>query len=178
MKRPRRPRLLSPEERALWASIINKVQPLAGRPPVENHETDEPMVPPAPPQPQPAIDRAALRPAAPPVKPLIPLERRMLLQVKRGKMRLQGTLDLHGLYQDEAHAALIQFLRHAHQARKGWVLIITGKGSGGFDERGVLRRMVPHWLHLPDLRPLVLGFEEAAPHHGGAGALYVRLRRS
>jgi DNA-nicking Smr family endonuclease len=41
----------------------------------------------------------------------------------------------------------------------------------------VLRRVVPHWLRLPELRALVLGFEEAAPQHGGAGALYVRLRR-
>jgi DNA-nicking Smr family endonuclease len=62
------------------------------------------------------------------------------------------------------------------------VLVVTGKGgapSGDalFEERGVLRRVVPHWLRLPDLRPLVLGFEEAAGHHGGSGALYVRLRR-
>jgi DNA-nicking Smr family endonuclease len=41
----------------------------------------------------------------------------------------------------------------------------------------VLRRVVPHWLRLAEARPFVLGFEEAAPHHGGAGALYVRLRR-
>jgi DNA-nicking Smr family endonuclease len=60
--------------------------------------------------------------------------------------------------------------------------VITGKGGAGsgdpiFEERGVLRRAVPHWLRLPDLRTLVLGFEEASPHHGGSGALYVRLRR-
>ena len=49
--------------------------------------------------------------------------------------------------------------------------------NGLFEERGVLRRMVPHWLRLPDLRHLVIGFEEASPQHGGSGALYVRLRR-
>ena len=50
--------------------------------------------------------------------------------------------------------------------------IITGKGKMGAEtERGVLRRMVPHWLRLPDLRPLVVGFEEAEQRHGGAGAL-------
>jgi DNA-nicking Smr family endonuclease len=37
--------------------------------------------------------------------------------------------------------------------------------------------MVPHWLRLAELRPLVLGFEEAEQRHGGSGALYVRLRR-
>jgi DNA-nicking Smr family endonuclease len=44
-------------------------------------------------------------------------------------------------------------------------------------ERGILRRMVPQWLALPDLRAVVLGFEEAGPRQGGGGALYVRLRR-
>jgi len=44
-------------------------------------------------------------------------------------------------------------------------------------EPGVLRRAVPLWLAMPDFRAIVLGFEEAAPHHGGTGALYVRLRR-
>jgi DNA-nicking Smr family endonuclease len=37
--------------------------------------------------------------------------------------------------------------------------------------------MVPQWLALPDLRAVVLGFEEAGPRQGGGGALYVRLRR-
>jgi DNA-nicking Smr family endonuclease len=30
---------------------------------------------------------------------------------------------------------------------------------------------------MPDLRPVVMGFEQAAPHQGGSGALYVRLRK-
>jgi DNA-nicking Smr family endonuclease len=37
---------------------------------------------------------------------------------------------------------------------------MVGKGGGGDDpyaERGVLRRSVPHWLRLPELRPLVVG---------------------
>ena len=46
------------------------------------------------------------------------------------------------------------------------------------EERGVLRRLVPHWLREPDLRSVVLGFEEAGRAHGGSGALYVRLRRA
>ena len=56
----------------------------------------------------------------------------------------------------------------------------AGKGrSGALDsERGVLRRQVPEWLGLPEFRSLVVGFEEASIGHGGAGALYVRLRRA
>src|SRR5262249_26857630 len=56
-------------------------------------------------------------------------------------------------------------------------LVITGKG--GRDEgRGVLRRQVPLWLALPELRRYVIGFEDAHVAHGGKGALYVRVRRA
>jgi len=84
--------------------------------------------------------------------------------------------------QVEAHDALTSFLRRSQASGHAVVLVVTGKGAssaGPFfvEERGVLRRVVPHWLRLPELRPLVLGFEEASLHHGGAGALYVRLRR-
>ena len=87
--------------------------------------------------------------------------------------------------QAEAHLALNGFLRRAQSSGHALVLVVTGKGggaAGGFDlggvgERGVLRRVVPHWLGLPELRGIVLGFDEAVRHQGGEGALYVRLRR-
>jgi DNA-nicking Smr family endonuclease len=96
---------------------------------------------------------------------------------------VDGVLDLHGMRQTEAHGALHAFLHRARARDHGLVLIVTGKGGAGaagegaWDDRGVLRRVVPHWLRGPDLRPFVLGFEEAAPRRGGSGALYVRLRR-
>jgi DNA-nicking Smr family endonuclease len=101
--------------------------------------------------------------------------------LRRGNRRTDAVIDLHGMRQAEAHAALLAFLRRSQARDHTIVLVITGKGApvagGFFEERGVLRRVVPHWLRLPEARPYVLGFEEAAPHHGGAGALYVRLRR-
>lgn len=95
---------------------------------------------------------------------------------------MNAAIDLHGLRQEQAHGALLAFLRRSQAVGHTVVLVVTGKGASGpdgdgFEERGILRRVVPHWLRLPDVRPLVLGFEEAAPQHGGAGALYVRLRR-
>lgn len=109
------------------------------------------------------------------------LERRVRLALRRGALRVDARIDLHGMYQAEAHGALTGFLLRARAAGHTHVLVVTGKGGSAhddpFSERGVLRRSVPHWLRSAELRPFVLGFEEAARHHGGAGALYVRLRR-
>ena len=76
---------------------------------------------------------------------------------------------------------LIAFLQQAYGDGATFVLVITGKGkvsTSSEGERGVLRRQVPHWLDLPELRSLVVGFEQAHIGHGGEGALYVRLRRA
>jgi DNA-nicking Smr family endonuclease len=106
----------------------------------------------------------------------------MLISLRRGTRAVDAVIDLHGMRQSEAHDVLTGFLRRSQAAGHAVVLVITGKGGAAsgqapFEERGVLRRVVPHWLRLSDLRALVLGFEEAAPQHGGSGALYVRLRR-
>ncbi len=121
-------------------------------------------------------------PATPASPPLAPgLERRVRLALRRGALQVDARIDLHGMYQAQAHGALNGFLMRARAAGHTHVLVVTGKGGMGYDdafsERGVLRRSVPHWLRAPELRSIVLGFEEAARHHGGAGALYVRLRR-
>jgi DNA-nicking Smr family endonuclease len=91
-----------------------------------------------------------------------------------GRETIGGRIDLHGLSQDQARADLIAFVQAAvlHGARG--VLVITGKGALG---DGVLRRRAPEWLAEPPLRPLVAGISEAHRRHGGAGALYVALKR-
>ena len=183
MSRPRRTRHLSAEERRLWAQVARGINPMKGRPLPEEPEGEPPAVagatrPPRPSQPPPS-PAPAPKPAPP---PLAPLERKTLLALRRGSRSVDAVIDLHGMRQSEAHDALLRFLYRAQAAGHGLVLVITGKGGAGsgdalFEERGVLRRMVPHWLRLPDLRSFVLGFEEASAHHGGSGALYVRLRR-
>lgn len=185
----KRRRSLSNEDKRLWAHVVQGVRPLPGKsaPDVVEAEGDtSPIV---------AFAPAALPSSLPvPNRPSLPslasLEPRLRRGLRRRTLAVDSTIDLHGLRQEEAHLALIGFLRRSGQAGHGLVLVITGKGGLGkdiplgharmddpFAARGVLRRIVPHWLSLPDLRPLVLGFEEASPHHGGSGALYVRLRR-
>ncbi len=182
--RRRRERSLSPDELRLWSHVARAVKPLKGRlaPEEEPAPTTPPQPAPVPPPPPgPRARGVPAPPAAPPLPPLVPLERKTRLALGRGTRRVEGVIDLHGMRQTEAHGALMSFLHQSQARGRSLVLVITGKGAEGqagpFEERGVLRRMVPHWLRLPDLRPLVLGFEEAAAHHGGGGALYVRLRR-
>lgn len=177
----RRP--LTSEERRLWAEIARSVAPLPGRHVPVEAAPDGPsppakVGPPAKPKPVRAgpspLVAAAIRSAAP---PLAPLERRTARALSRGRTRAEETLDLHGLSQTQAHARLTGFLHRSQEAGHGLVLVITGRGRDGEEGRGILRRMVPHWLSLPALRDIVLGFQEAGTRQGGAGALYVRLRR-
>lgn len=184
MSKLRRPRSLRSEERQLWAQVVRGIAPMKGRIfPAEPEESESQPPPSQPPTvPADAPVRSQARPSLSPIAPIAPLERKTLLSLRRGKRSVDSVIDLHGMRQAEAHMALIGFLHRAQNAGHGLVLVITGKGGASsgdltFEERGVLRRAVPHWLRLPDLRPLVLGFEEASPHHGGSGALYVRLRR-
>jgi DNA-nicking Smr family endonuclease len=182
MSKPRRTRALTREERRLWAQVARGIDPMKGRAPPDD-PGPEPMAAssetPSLPWPAPRTLTKAAKSAAP---PLAPVERKTLLALRRGSRAVDAVIDLHGMRQSEAHEALLRFLHRAQASGHGVVLVITGKGGAAsgdalFEERGVLRRMVPHWLRLPDLRSFVLGFDEAAPHHGGAGALYVRLRR-
>lgn len=181
MMRARRGKGLTAADIALWREVARSVKPLPGRAPIAPEPPAPPRRPDEPPQAlaSPPSPKAS---AAKPAPPLAPLERRLRTQLRRGQQSVEAVIDLHGMRQDEAHQALRGFLRREQGRGTKLVLVVTGKGAAGDslfgDERGVLRRMAPHWLRLPDLRPLVVGFEEAEQRHGGSGALYIRLRRT
>jgi DNA-nicking Smr family endonuclease len=112
------------------------------------------------------------------------IEPRLRQKLGRGRIAIDGRLDLHGMRQDEAYAALTRFLAARLARGDRTVLVITGKGLKKVNgdptsivERGVLRTMLPIWLSSPELIPLVAGWDQAAQAHGGEGAWYVRLRR-
>jgi len=101
--------------------------------------------------------------------------------VARGHATIDARLDLHGMTQTQAHAALLHFLMRAQAQDAKLALVVTGKGMGGAvgsaSERGVLRRQVPLWLSLPEFRRFIVSFQEAHASHGGEGALHLRVRR-
>ena len=173
-----RRRVLSQDERVLWSTVTRSVAPLR-----EGTEPDIEAAAAVTEKPHPVARKAKpvavptpAKSAPPGPLQLTPLGRRMRRSVARGKEAIDARLDLHGLTQSEAHAALLRFLRQASAREARLVLVITGKGTRD-GERGVLKRQVPQWLALPEFRSLVIGFEDAAVRHGGEGALYVRLRR-
>lgn len=180
-----RKRALSEEETALWRAVTNSTTPLRRRKrialPAVDPEAKADAREPASRHRKPPVVREAVeviaRPSPP---PLAPLGRRERSRLAKGRREIDARLDLHGMTQARAHRTLIAFLQRAHGDGATFVLVITGKGraSASESERGILRRQVPLWLGLPDLRSLVVGFEEAHIGHGGEGALYVRLRRA
>jgi len=168
VKRP-----LRPEELRVWAMVAGTVRPLPGR--------DLPAPPPADPLDPPV--RAAPRPPAStqprPPKPVArdaekAIEPNRRHRIIREREPIGGRIDLHGLDQDRARAALEDFLRRSWAEGYRAVLVITGKGLQG---DGVLRRRAPEWLADPRLADVVAGISEAHRRHGGAGALYVALKR-
>lgn len=177
-----RRRSLSPDEVRVWRSVASTVTPLPGRQmPSEDEEVAAPAAAPEPAPAPPVL--LPLRPAAPPVR-ILPdlshgttpgLDKRSAERMKKGEMEIDGRLDLHGMTQDTAHAALVAFVMRAYDSGRRCLLVITGKGNRA--GTGVLRSNVPRWLNHSPCRERILGFSHARPQHGGEGALYVLIKR-
>jgi len=111
------------------------------------------------------------------------MDKKNFKKLVKGKMEIEGTIDLHGLTADQAKIKLITFINHSYSLGKRLIIVITGKGKHkGFDEfqrpiNGVLRQNLPEWLSGPSVSNKVLQVIQAQPKHGGAGAFYVYLRR-
>jgi DNA-nicking Smr family endonuclease len=183
--RPLSRRRLTADEEHLWSLIARTVRPLrqgkkavaitrqnaaAASEPVRLAKKKAPVEQP------PTAPRSSPVPAPPPTS----IVRRDLRQLARGRTAIEARIDLHGMTQAQAHAALLGFLRRSQAGGVKFVLVITGKGAPHTPrgERGVLRQQVPLWLSLPEFRSCVLGFDVAHVGHGGEGALYVRLRKA
>ena len=113
------------------------------------------------------------------------MDKRTHTRMRKGKLRPEARLDLHGMFAQTAHQALIGFIRHSHGQGRRLVLVITGKGNTTAQEagimptrNGVLRHALPQWLATPAMRPLILQITPAHARHGGGGAYYIYLKRN
>lgn len=193
----RDPRRL-PHDFHLWTSVAATVDPLRRKKLLKLGAGTLPMPPivepvPAVAAPAPPKRKPARKPFLPPYQAPLPsaptpvkaVEPSIHKKVARGRIEIDGTIDLHGMTQHEARGALHRFIQGRFSRGDRTVLVITGKGSrtdndfiAAMTERGVLRTMLPIWLSEPSLSPLVSGWSLAARGHGGEGAWYVRLRRA
>ncbi len=127
------------------------------------------------------------RRAAAPLAPLpdqrgSEVDRRTQQKFERGRMEIDGRIDLHGMTLGAAHHAVRDFVLRHYSAGSRCLLVITGKGERQTTEwyesaRGGIRRHLQAWLDAEDLRPRILSCVPARPEHGGSGAFYLLLRR-
>ncbi|WP_243546031.1 Smr/MutS family protein [Pseudodesulfovibrio tunisiensis] len=98
-------------------------------------------------------------------------------RLKAGSLSVEAHLDLHGLNSDQAQDSLLFFLRESYLQNHRCVLIVTGRGRNSPGGQSILKRETQIWLTKEPLRRVILAFCTAQPKHGGAGALYVLLRK-
>ncbi len=184
-------RRLGKDERILWGKVARTARPISGRlqellgfdgveaeaeAKVEATASEQKKA--IPPFPQMIIETVSAAQTAGSTKDRVhyPMEKPVKRKLTRGRLALEARIDLHGMFQSEAHAVLLDFLIRAHERGLRHVLVITGKGrSMGSD--GALKRAVPMWFSKPEYRHLISSYEDASMNHGGEGALYVRLAR-
>jgi DNA-nicking Smr family endonuclease len=157
---------LTPEEVQLWDRVAAAVKPRRGK-----SAPATPTTPPAPKVPAQARLAKTPPPALPKSSPLA--DRSGEKRVRRGKLDIGATLDLHGHTQVTAETALARFIAAASNRGDRTIIVVTGVGRGG---HGVLKQRLPDWLSAPGLAALVSGYAPAHRVHGGAGAFYVFLR--
>ncbi|GGX39779.1 DNA mismatch repair protein MutS [Tateyamaria omphalii] len=191
-------RKLRPDEEELWRKVADKTERLHPNKPF--HPDDFVTTPPPKPRAKPAFKIAPVTGRQSSSKPStsvnltpsivdqvatqpVQMDRKAFTQMKRGKLKPEGKLDLHGMTLDRAHPALTRFILSAQSQGKRLVLVVTGKGKNRDDDGpipvrfGVLRHQVPQWLSMPPLSSVVLQVSQANVRHGGGGAYYVYLRR-
>jgi DNA-nicking Smr family endonuclease len=106
------------------------------------------------------------------------LDPSIVRRLRRGEYAVQGHIDLHGMTREEAKGAVDRFLREARNQGKRCVLVVHGRGTHSKDQVPILKEALKAWLAANRFGRHVLAFATARPADGGAGAVYVLLRRA
>jgi DNA-nicking Smr family endonuclease len=176
-------RRLSPEEREAWDRVARSVRP--GRPAPAPVETLAPPVG----KPGLSAPKTSLTTAKPttvvpePVRrPVAKLDNSWEKRIRGGQIVPDLSVDLHGHTLAAAHLRLNRVLAFALNQEARVLLVVTGRPrnpaeNGGSSGRGAIRAEIGHWLSAGAHADLIASVRTAHPRHGGAGALYVILRR-
>ena len=190
-------RPLSPDEAALWARVMAGVRPLAGqRPPVvtigkaatpkpfvssavETPARAKPAIAKPSPVPDPASRLRSKRTET--ATPSNTLDGTWDRQLSRGVVSPDRTIDLHGHTLHSAYDLLDAALATAIRGGDRVILLITGKPPRPTSERpharGAIRAATGDWLAGSRHAGAIAAVRAAHPRHGGAGALYIILKR-
>lgn len=172
-------RALSAEEAALWERVTREVRAFRERPPAAAPAEVAPSPSPAKAA-SPVKAPAAIRTAPARPKPGTTLDGSWDRRLARGEATPDMTIDLHGHSLGTAYEALDAGLARAEANGARVVLLITGRpptSAAPPVRRGAIRAAVGDWLHASRHAARIAAVRNAAPRHGGAGALYIVLRR-
>ena len=112
------------------------------------------------------------------------IDKSTLKKFKREEFKIEDRLDLHGFTADDAYNKVNDFVVSAYNSGKRCIIIITGKGltvregDDIFTVKGILKRQVPQWLDMPQLRAMILTYKNPSESLGGTGALYILLKKN
>ncbi|MBA3940367.1 MAG: DNA mismatch repair protein MutS [Sphingopyxis sp.] len=186
-------RRLDPDEAALWKKVAATVKPLPGAP--------TPLAPKAPPTvrpPKPAPRSTAVPAAAPRAPAALPPPRRTFARatldghwdrrLRKGLVRPDISIDLHGHSLASAQALLDDAIGRALLRGARVLLVVAGRLRPGAERlpvmhgdprpRGAIRASLPDWLAVSPYADQIVALRPAHISHGGAGAVYVILRRA
>jgi len=100
---------------------------------------------------------------------------RRMRQLRKGRLRPEASLDLHGCYREEARKKVRIFLESRQRQGMKTVLIITGRGLRSKGGESVLRSDIEAYLRTR-AKAWVAEWGRAPKQYGGDGALVVFLR--
>lgn len=102
------------------------------------------------------------------------VDKSIVRALREGKFAIKRTLNLRGMFIEEAKIAFEEFMKEAILNGDNCVLIIHGRGLSS--KKGpILKTKVKEWLERGPYRKYVLAYSSARPCDGGWGATYVLL---
>jgi DNA-nicking Smr family endonuclease len=170
-------RRLSAEEAELWRKVVESVRPLDGLRRSAPATKAEPEAAAAK-SPRTAAKTVQPSSSSPPRGPGTTLDGSWDRRLGRGLVQPDLILDLHGHNLATAYDLLDRRLEQAIARGARVMLLITGKApSAASGKRGAIRAAVGDWLAASRHAGDIAAVRNAHPRHGGAGALYVVLRK-